>query len=99
MVSRTTVIFAILAFTIVNMAGLFSGRAIGDIWLTSMLAMVIFAIVGFLIGWAFESLLKENLKQEEALMFSDYLRQHPDATVIQELPDASAGGDAKKAAG
>ena len=51
MSQRITIIFAILAFTIVNIAGLFRGQNIIEVWLTSLVAMVGFAVVGFCLGF------------------------------------------------
>lgn len=77
MTPRITIVFAILAFAVVNIAGMFQGRDLIEVWLTSLVAMVGFAVVGFCLGMLYDRLIKEILMQEDALMFSNYLDENP----------------------
>ena len=79
MAPRITIVFAILAFTVVNVAGLLKGKDIMEVWLMSLVGMVFFSILGFILGLLFDRLIKENMHQEEALMFSRYLEDNPEA--------------------
>ena len=79
MAPRVTIVFAILAFTIVNVAGLLRGSNIMDVWLMSLAAMVIFSVVGFFLGLLYDRLIKETMLHEDALMFSRYLDDNPEA--------------------
>ena len=95
-----TVVFAILSFTVVNVAGVMRGQSVTQVWLTSILAMVIFSIVGFSLGLVFDTLIRDTMVREDAAMFTSYLDDHPDAggdySDYQTLDDEAAeDGEAK----
>lgn len=101
MASRTCILLAILGFTAVHMGALFRGQSVSEVWLTALVVMVVSAVVGFFLGWAYESLLKEVLVQEESVMLSDYLEKNPgahgphtEAEIAEDIPvDSDVEGD------
>jgi hypothetical protein len=72
-------VFAILAFTVVNFAGMFRGQDLAEVWVNSLIAMVCFACLGFCLGMLYDRLIKEILMQEDALMFANYLDENKEA--------------------
>lgn len=100
MAPRITIVFAVLAFTIVNIAGLLRGQGIMEVWLTSLVAMVGFAVIGFFFGMMYDSLVKESMLNEEAIMFKNYLEDNPEAGgENSELKSSEEDGGAKADSG
>jgi hypothetical protein len=79
MAARTCLLMSVLAFSTVYLSALFRGQSVTSVWLWALVAMVVFAIIGFFLGWAFESLIKEAMIREEAMIFENHLEKNSEA--------------------